>query len=97
MDQKTKLEIIDEIRYSILNKRILEVTHNLAVRNPKTNELIFLKQRPNFEGTPLSSYIEYNEIHDMNHNYSELIGKSIIIDKSLLTRRGIEALEKIEK
>lgn len=95
MDQRTRLKLIDEIRYSIPNKRILEVTNNLAVRNPKTNELIFLKQRPNFEDTPLSDYIEYNEIHDMYHDYPELFTKSVIIDKSLLNRRGIEALEKL--
>jgi hypothetical protein len=95
MDLKTKNEIIDEIRYSIPNKRILEVTNNLAVRNPKTNELIFLKQRPNFEDTPLSDYIEYNEFHDMNYGYPELFTKSVVIDKSLLGRRGIEALEKL--
>lgn len=96
MDLKMKNKLIDEIRYSIPNKRLLEVVNNLAVKNPNTNELIYLKQRPNFEGTPLSEYIEYDEYHDMNYGYSELLTKSVIIDKELLGLRGREALDKLK-
>lgn len=96
MDLKMKNDLIDEIRYSISNKRLLEVTNNLAVRNPNNGELIHLKQRPNFEDTPLSEYIEYNEHHDMNYGYSELLTKSVIINKELLGLRGRDALDKLK-
>jgi len=96
MDLKMKNDLIDEIRFSIPSKRMLEVTNNLAVRNPNNDELIYLKQRPNFEDTPLSEYIEYNEHHDMYYEYEELLTKSVIIDKSLLRPRGREALEKLK-
>jgi hypothetical protein len=95
MNNNIEQEIINELRYSVPNKRILEVTTNLAVRHPKTNELIFLKQRPTLEDIHLSEYIEYNEVHEINYSYSELFGKSVIIDKSLLGYRGKKALEKL--
>jgi hypothetical protein len=86
--QVLKMELI----HSLPSNRIFEVTSNLAVENPKTNELIFLKQRPTYENVPLSDYIKYNEIHDKDYDYKELIAKFVIIDHSLLGRRGKIAL-----
>jgi predicted ATP-binding protein involved in virulence len=90
-----KQDIINELRNSLPSIRIVEVTNNLAVLNPYTGKLIYLKQRPNFEDTPLSEYVSYNEKHDKLHNYQELLTKSVIIDFNLLNERGKELLKKI--
>lgn len=87
-EQDLKMELI----YSLPSKRMLEVTNNLAVKHPITKELIFLKQRPNFESAPLSEYIQYNERHNPFHDYRELLFTSVIVDLSLLNRRGKKAL-----
>ncbi|MCM0006171.1 hypothetical protein [Bacillus paranthracis] len=87
-------ELKTELIHSLPSKRILDVVSNLAVRNPYTKELIFLKQRPYYENTPIEEYIEYNEKHDMHHNYRELIAKHVIIDISLLHRRAKSLLFK---
>ncbi|EOO44197.1 hypothetical protein [Bacillus cereus] len=81
-------ELKAELIYSLPSRRILDVVSNLAIRNPYTKELIFLKQRPCYENTPIEEYIEYNEKHDMHHDYRELIAEHVIIDISLLHRRA---------
>lgn len=85
-------ELKTELIHSLPSRRILDVVSNLAVRNPYTNELIFLKQRPCYEDTPIDKYIEYNERHDMHHNYNELLSQHVIISISLLHRRAKEAI-----
>lgn len=88
----------DELRIELINslpsRRIVEVTNNLAVRNPVTKELIFLKQRPRYESVPLEDYIEYNEHHNIHHSYKEIVAKSVIVDLSLIGFHGKEALAK---
>lgn len=88
IEMKVTDELKAELIYSLPSRRILDVVSNLAVRNPYTKELIFLKQRPCYENTPIEEYIEYNEKHDMHHDYRELISRHVVIDISLLHRRA---------
>lgn len=74
------------------------VTSNLAVRNPLTNELVFLKLRPCHEDAPLDKYIEYGERHDMFYHYQELIGKYVILDWKLLNyNRSMSVFQQLAK
>lgn len=81
-----------ELRKSLPSIRLLHVVSNLVIEHPETKELIFLKQRPGFENVSISDYINYSERHDLLHFYGELIGKSVILDISLLGDRGRKAL-----
>lgn len=81
-----------ELIYSLPSPKILQFATNLAVEHPKTKELIFLKQRPGFEDVSLSEYIRYDERHGAFHDYKELLSRSVIVDISLLNRRGKKVL-----
>jgi NADH pyrophosphatase NudC (nudix superfamily) len=56
------------------------------------DELIVLKQRPMYDLVE-ENMITYNEVHDMNYHYQELIAKSVIFDQKLLNLRGRQAIE----
>lgn len=87
-----KNELINSIRGS---KHILEVANNVAVRVPRTGEIIYLKQRPCHE-VPVSQYSMYQTPNDSRfHNYSELFQKSILLDVSMFNIRGRELLKSL--
>ena len=88
-------DFIYELRSCLPSRRMVEVTNNLAVLNPYTEEIIYLKQRPRFEDTPLSEYITYNQKHDKLHNYNEILAKSVLVDFNLLNDRGRELLKNV--
>lgn len=88
---------IQEIKHEIVNSlpslRMKEKASALAVKIPSSGELLFLKLRGGFENTPLSEYIEYKEKHELGHNYDEIQGKFVIVDETLIGKRGKELLE----
>lgn len=95
----TKQERIDyltqEIKYSLPSKRILEQASVVAVIYNDTS-LLLLKNR--YEEELKNIYFEnYDELHDADHDYSELHGKKIILSRKLLSERGLEAIYELER
>lgn len=86
-------EIIEEMRYSVPNRRLLEVTRNLAVEiHPKeANEVkrvIFLKKRD--EGA-VTKFVAYNPERDVETYHDE----TVLIAVKELKLRGQEAVAKL--
>lgn len=94
MNNPLDKEVKESLWYCVRNKRLLEKPSNILVKG-KSGKLYPLKVRPNYDYHPLFCYIEYNEDHDMNHDYKEIQGKFIIIDKLQFNMRGKEILSNL--
>lgn len=85
-------KLISEVILGLPSKRIMENTNNLAVVNPKNNNLVILKNRDD-KNLTIEDFEYYGEKrHGWDHQYNELLRKSILIDHTLLNKRGREAL-----
>lgn len=84
-------EIKESLWYNVLSKRLLEKPSNILVKG-ESGKLYPFKIRPNYDTVPLSAYVEYNEIHNMYHDYKEIVGKFIIIDKTQFNSKGRRTL-----
>ncbi|WP_078391265.1 hypothetical protein [Shouchella patagoniensis] len=87
MDKKT---LKNELRMSIISKRLLEVVIIGAVE--VGNDLVILKQRANYDFKEEEA-IYYSEKHDLNYGYKELIAKVVIYDHSLFKLKGRAAIK----
>jgi hypothetical protein len=84
-----KEQLIEELRVSIVSKRLLEVVSIGAVE--VGGDLIILKQRPSYEFNREEA-ITYSEQQPMGYPYKELIAKTVIFDHKLFNRRGHKAM-----
>lgn len=87
-----KQKLIDEIRFALPSKRILEVVSNAAVTNPYNNETYHLKQR---EDVPIEEYQVYSKKIHYEDDYSEIFKKNIMIHPSILHPRARIAFEQL--
>lgn len=86
-----KQELIEELKYSLPSKRMLDVVNVGAVR--VGNEYVILKQRPGHE-FKLEESIHFVENIGLKHDYKEILGKSVIFSGNAIGYRGHEAIEK---
>lgn len=94
MNNEIDQDVKEILWYSVLNKRLIEKPSSILVRG-KSGKLYPFKIRPNYDTIPLSVYVEYNEIHSMYHDYQEVVGKFIIIDKTQFNSKGREILSEL--
>lgn len=93
-----KNELINEVIYSMPSKRMIDVV-NIGSVNYKGKNII-LKFR--CEEKDLSDIflkfppLVYDKfIHDFNHDYADLVKKNVSFDISILSKRGIVALNEL--
>lgn len=86
-----KKELIQELIYSLPSKRLIEVVNVGAVR--VGNEYVILKQRPGYE-FKLEESIHFVENLGWQHDYKEILGKSVIFSGNAIGNRGVEAINK---
>lgn len=86
-----KEQLIEELKNSLPSRKMLEVVNIGIVKIG--DELITLKNRPCYEFKEVEA-ITYNESHDMNHDYREILAKTVIFSNSLIGLRGKRAIEK---
>lgn len=91
-----KSELMSELIASVPNKRMLEVVNFCAIK--VGDEYFVLKDRYKGRGAYVTDYINeesltnYKQIEHPHHRYRELLHKSILIDKRILSRRGLMAI-----
>lgn len=94
MDNPLDKDIKESLLYSLCSRRMYEKPSNILVKG-YSGKLYPLKVRPRYDAIPLSMYVEYNEQHDYLHDYNEIIGKFIIIDRKQFNLRGREILSNL--
>ena len=75
----------NELKYLLKSKKIFDVTRVLATINPKTNELIVLKNRDKNK-VNINELEYYGELHDSNYEYNDLHDKKILLDYKLFNK-----------
>lgn len=93
--QQLEEKVVYALRMTLPSKRLNEVVSNLAVINPINNNIIKLKTRPGYENVPIEEYEFFNEHRDITNDYSDLFGKSVLIDDSILSKHRAEAIFKL--
>lgn len=82
-------EIRQEIIYGLPSLRVRNHPSVLAINHPNGKDVVILKSRFEkvvTENLKLDDFETYNEIHDVNFDYSNLSGKFIILGDNFLLR-----------
>ncbi|EJW13957.1 hypothetical protein OB446_027160 [Paenibacillus alvei] len=88
-------EVINTIKYGLPSKQIIAYATTLVVRHPKTNDLIILKWRLPWHKTEAlkeSDFIELNNARTWDADWSDLMGKHIIVNPVILNLNARKAL-----
>ncbi|MGF2716647.1 hypothetical protein ACQUY5_31290 [Bacillus cereus] len=93
----TKEELIEEIKFSLPNPNLLRVVTFAGVE--VNDRVVVIKSKPDFRYTEdfKNQWIKYNKPYQEEHNPKELIKKNVVFTSEVLSRRGKEALRKLEE
>lgn len=92
----TKEELIEEIKASLPNPDLLRVVTFAGIE--LNDRVIVLKSKSDFRYTDLKNqWIKYNKSYQEEHNPKELLKKNVVFTSDVLSRRGKEALRKLEE
>ncbi|WP_257154838.1 hypothetical protein [Bacillus toyonensis] len=93
----TKEELIQEIMVSLPHPDLLRLVTYAGVE--LKDKVITLKSKPDFRYTEdfKNQWIKYNKPYQEEHNPKELMRKNVVFTSDVLSRRGKEALHKLEE
>ncbi|MEC2463868.1 hypothetical protein P9X10_02975 [Bacillus cereus] len=95
--EMTKEELIEEIKVSFPNPNLLRVVTFAGIE--LSDRVVALKSKPNFRYTDdfKNQWIKYSKNYQEEHNENELLKKNVVFTSEVLSRRGKEALRKLEE
>jgi hypothetical protein len=90
-----KNHLLNELRYGLPSKRMLEVVSIGALKFDGKTVIIKCRYEDRdlprmLEQNPFVTYNDWTNSH--NHHYKEILSKNVIFDRKLLSRRGLLAL-----
>lgn len=96
MSIEIKKELVKEIKYGLPSARMCEAPNIIVFHNNNEDGFIVVKSRFNRKDAEYlienGDWITYDKKQELSYHYNELLGKNVIADRKLLSKRGLLAL-----